>query len=1015
MIRKILVPLLLLIITLAGCRQAEPTPTTEAVDLPAEPAVEEATETPTRAALAAAPVSQEQMTAEAAESPLAEETAETQPDVEAQETPEAEETAEPAVDAAELLPADLLANMTYSSEFTADGSAPLVDGQYSEPQASDSATETMVWLTDHIAHGELNGQPVAAVVLISDPGGSGTFYSLHVVGLDAGEPLELAATPLGDRVIIDALEIAGDEITLEMVTAGPDDPLCCPTQQVVQVYELDGAKLLKTADEVVGSAAESTAGGLVNRIWGWQERQGADGDDLSIGDPGQYTLIFQKDGTYQYIADCSPGGGIYTIDGDDGITLLASSESLADCGPDSHAAAMKEGLRQAHSYLRESDRLTLAWTNPEAADSEIVDTYVDLGSAVPETSGLTIGSDQISLDTQGLFETWTAVEVPGRAVDSSSPPGPRGLPDHIEIYFDYDDHAQRNGGAIMYVIPVDAYSELYNIAGYDWVEKNINAIYEFAISPQDPPPTSGVPMLPNEELAGINDLAVHVGGTNAGLESASQTGYRFIGRSVQDPNLVTNENLRYIYQGFTNDGKALVAFFSPINSSELPQSAGEASPESMDALNNDAAAYLEQEAQRLNGIPEEDWLPDLVTLDALVNSLRIENMVTAGLQNSVWQWTGQINDPAGSEVTQNDLVGHYSAEYSSDLMLSFVADCNLGSSSYELTTGGMAGRMLAEPAETIFIDCGEGSFSQEFAALLVESEAYRVLPGGNEMILALPNGRGDYVFSASDDLSGGSGLDVEANNGGSAPSLSSGSASELVDSGITLDVTGLAKTYAWEVRPETPIAAEPGGHGLPEHVLLTFDGEQPSDVLANDGRRLYVIPAQQYVDLYESAGRDVVSNQINRLQDLIASGQGRQASPDGWMPLLPPPDSLMDHWVQFRDYDFSSGMGVRYVAESPLRQSGDVWSSSSTGYFYQGLTADGRYYVSLWWPVTTDALPPTPEEALPDVREMADNPETQTSYIEDTRQALNDLPSNGFFPSLAQLDVMVNSLAIGSQ
>jgi hypothetical protein len=133
------------------------------------------------------------------------------------------------------------------------------------------------------------------------------------------------------------------------------------------------------------------------------------------------------------------------------------------------------------------------------------------------------------------------------------------------------------------------------------------------------------------------------------------------------------------------------------------------------------------------------------------------------------------------------------------------------------------------------------------------------------------------------------------------------------------------------------------------------------------------------------------------------------------MPLLPPPDSLMDHWVQFRDYDFSNGMGVRYVAESPLRQSGDVWSSDSTGYYYQGLTENGRFYVSLWWPVSTEALPATSEEALPDVRQMAENPETQASYIQDTRQALNDLPPNAFLPSLAQLDVMVNSLAVGEQ
>jgi hypothetical protein len=53
-------------------------------------------------------------------------------------------------------------------------------------------------------------------------------------------------------------------------------------------------------------------------------------------------------------------------------------------------------------------------------------------------------------------------------------------------------------------------------------------------------------------------LAVQLGNTGAPLTSATISGYRFVGRWEQSPNPVTNQGLRYVYQGFTNDGRFLV-------------------------------------------------------------------------------------------------------------------------------------------------------------------------------------------------------------------------------------------------------------------------------------------------------------------------------------------------------------------------------------------------------------------------------------------------------------------------
>jgi hypothetical protein len=104
-----------------------------------------------------------------------------------------------------------------------------------------------VMLTDYAATGDLNGDgvPDAAVVLATNSGGSGVFIDLAAVVVEEGQPVNVAITPLGDRVQINSLTIQDGQIIVDMVTHGPDDPMCCPTQQVVETYELQGYELVK--------------------------------------------------------------------------------------------------------------------------------------------------------------------------------------------------------------------------------------------------------------------------------------------------------------------------------------------------------------------------------------------------------------------------------------------------------------------------------------------------------------------------------------------------------------------------------------------------------------------------------------------------------------------------------------------------------------------------------------------------------------------------------------------------
>ena len=137
-----------------------------------------------------------------------------------------------------------LDNATYSSEFTESGEVTLVNGEFSQPVAEGSATQLRIQNTEYTAMGvDGENNNIIATVLVSDPGGSGTFYSLHVMQFVDGQLVEVAATSLGDRVQINSVKIANGNIVVDMVQSGADDPLCCPTEHVLNTYTIQDGEL----------------------------------------------------------------------------------------------------------------------------------------------------------------------------------------------------------------------------------------------------------------------------------------------------------------------------------------------------------------------------------------------------------------------------------------------------------------------------------------------------------------------------------------------------------------------------------------------------------------------------------------------------------------------------------------------------------------------------------------------------------------------------------------------------
>ncbi len=375
-------------------------------------------------------------------------------------------------------------------------------------------------------------------------------------------------------------------------------------------------------------------------------------------------------------------------------------------------------------------------TPPTVAPTQAPAVQVQAATAAPAKAGM-IQPQQVSIDTQGLPYSYQPNLVPATPYSQSQPPGPTGLPQHIEINFGVmDPKMVKPTDPILYIIPVNEYKAMWDAAGNPTVSTSISQIYTKTVALPNPPPTSKMPALPPERVTGVNDLAVQIKRVPSDINSASKSGYRFVGRWAQDANPVTNQNLWYTYQGFTNDGVYLVSFFYPVTTSKLPASQSQVSAQDMEQFNKDPQAFIKAQADTLNTLAPSDWQPDLATLDKMVASLAIKGMTQSGLQGITWKWLGSSYQGKDTLVTNPE---NYQLTYSQNGTLQVKADCNTASGTYTYD-GGSVGSVRVTMGPTTLAACGPDSRSQELISSLAAAQDYRVLPGGLEMQLNMPAG-----------------------------------------------------------------------------------------------------------------------------------------------------------------------------------------------------------------------------------------------------------------------------------
>ena len=135
----------------------------------------------------------------------------------------------------------------------------LIDGLYEgEPFVEGGASRPTLLLVDElIVFGDLNSDGVddAAVLLAENSGGSGVFTYVASVLNQAGQPVNTGAVLLGDRTQIKSMVVQQGQIVLEVVTQGPDDPMCCPTSKVRTTYALQNDQVVEVGAETLGAVS----------------------------------------------------------------------------------------------------------------------------------------------------------------------------------------------------------------------------------------------------------------------------------------------------------------------------------------------------------------------------------------------------------------------------------------------------------------------------------------------------------------------------------------------------------------------------------------------------------------------------------------------------------------------------------------------------------------------------------------------------------------------------------------
>ena len=239
--------------------------------------------------------------------------------------------------------------------------------------------------------------------------------------------------------------------------------------------------------------------------------------------------------------------------------------------------------------------------------------------------------------------------------------------------------------------------------------------------------------------------------------------------------------------------------------------------------------------------------------------------------------------------------------------------------------------------------------------------------------------------------------------------------------GVTFSYDGaLASEVKGETVPAAPLrdpSEKPDGVA-PEHVAFKLLGAYASlNERSHFHPELHVYPVEDYKRAYAAAPSYVagVEQTVRELKRALAR---RSVEFKDEAPYLDFIDAHQSFQAHVHYLNFHGGKGLAYLTQYDIEPA--LVTNRGLTYVFQGLTDDGRYYVSATFPVAARALPAEESEELfrrygLDEVACAGCPPggaPYRSYLTRISRTLGRTPPARFRPSLNTLDAMLRTLSV---
>jgi len=197
-----------------------------------------------------------------------------------------------------------------------------------------------------------------------------------------------------------------------------------------------------------------------------------------------------------------------------------------------------------------------------------------------------------------------------------------------------------------------------------------------------------------------------------------------------------------------------------------------------------------------------------------------------------------------------------------------------------------------------------------------------------------------------------------------------------------------------------------GSTGLPDHIQVNFDVTAAADKQPGDPV-IYIIPIENYKELWEQSGDLSVTETYSQVLSLLRARP--DPIPTHGMPILPFEEvaGTNDLVTQYTYFYPNFGFGVRIVGRFAQSVSPVTYDSPPLYYIFQGVSDDGLYLISFFYPIVTDELPGSEEVSDEETQQAIDDPR---GYLDAKAEELDELGFADWIPALSELDAVITSL-----